>query len=162
MRLPIVPLLFASAAFANPAFRFSRRDGSVPALDGGHAAMSPNATGEYPRSTNKRSDGSMIGAYTLQTGNEYILKSVKSTDGGATWSPLGEVVGFTRDFVTSMQLTMLVYSFVEPQLRTTSTIRSLSSSRMDAYCTLTGTMTASTPAPKPFSASPYPTAMMVV
>jgi len=43
----------------------------------------------------KLDDGSMIGAYTLTTpqpDNELVLKSVKSTDGGQTWNPLGEVV----------------------------------------------------------------------
>lgn len=74
-----------------------RRNGAVPQAIGGSVAMSPNGTGTYPRSTNIMGGGVMIGAYTLLTGapdNESILKSVKSTDGGQSWKPLGEVVGY--------------------------------------------------------------------
>ncbi|KAF2704071.1 glycoside hydrolase family 93 protein [Pleomassaria siparia CBS 279.74] len=64
-----------------------------PALNGPRILMSPGEpSGEYPRSTSKMDDGSMIGGFTLTTTeNDLVLKSVKSIDGGASWQALGEV-----------------------------------------------------------------------
>lgn len=85
-------LVLGSTALASP-FHLSRREGSVPALNGAASVMDPGAA-EYPRSTNKNPDGSMIGAFTLTTGDsdpELVLKTIKSDDGGASWHALGEV-----------------------------------------------------------------------
>ncbi|KAF2789489.1 glycoside hydrolase family 93 protein [Melanomma pulvis-pyrius CBS 109.77] len=57
--------------------------------------MSPSVpSGEYPRSTNKQGDGSMIGGFALTTPeNDLVLKTVKSIDGGNSWQALGEFRG---------------------------------------------------------------------
>lgn len=61
---------------------------SVVALHGDPVSMSPVGGGTYPRA-NSLQDGSIIGAYTAFEHGYSIITLVRSTDGGATWSPLG-------------------------------------------------------------------------
>ncbi|KAL1610138.1 hypothetical protein SLS60_001803 [Paraconiothyrium brasiliense] len=85
-------ITFASTALATP-LHLSARAGSVPANNGAPAVMD-SGSAEYPRATNKFPNGTMIGAFTLTTPGdnpELVLKTVKSTDAGGSWSPLGEV-----------------------------------------------------------------------
>jgi hypothetical protein len=83
--------LFSSVAAAIP-FHLSSR-GSIPALDGAAAVMDPG-NAEYPRSTNRFPNGTMIGAFTLTTPDDdpvSVLKTVETEDGGRSWSALSEV-----------------------------------------------------------------------
>lgn len=56
------------------------RRGGVPTLVGNAVVF---GAGTYPRA-NRLSDGSIIGAYTAFSGGYNIIKTVRSTDGGAT------------------------------------------------------------------------------
>ncbi len=91
-------LLFSTLTLANPLRSSSLVGrGSVPVLNGGQVLMSPGVpSGEYPRSTNKQGDESMIGGFALTTPeNDLVLKTVKSIDGGNSWQALGEVVSLS-------------------------------------------------------------------
>lgn len=93
--------LFSSLVLATPSRPASiARRGTVPAYDGAQVIMSPGEkSGEYPRSTNKQADGSLIGAFAITTADtQMVLKSVKSTDGGKSWKALGEVVSLPHPY----------------------------------------------------------------
>ncbi len=86
-------LLFGALATASPLGSLSLlARGNEPALVRPAVGMSAICNeGEYPRSTNRLSDGRMIGACVQHEGDEDVLKTVLSTDGGKSWEPLGEV-----------------------------------------------------------------------
>lgn len=48
--------------------------------------------GVYMRAT-RLNDGSIIGGYAAQEGADHVLRVVKSTDGGNSWSAIGTVAG---------------------------------------------------------------------
>lgn len=48
------------------------------------------ASGTYPRAT-RLSDNSLLGIYTQTSGGNHILQTVRSTNNGASWTPLGIV-----------------------------------------------------------------------
>ncbi|KAK5069245.1 hypothetical protein LTR70_010477 [Exophiala xenobiotica] len=54
----------------------------VPQLVGSSVAMSSNATGGMPRSTDADENGSMIGTYNIKAVGQTILKTVYSAGSG--------------------------------------------------------------------------------
>ncbi|KAL8641893.1 MAG: hypothetical protein Q9228_001367, partial [Teloschistes exilis] len=58
-----------------------------PSMTGAPVSM---GAGTYPRAARLR-DGSMLGVYTAFESGYNIIRTVKSTNNGASWSPLGEV-----------------------------------------------------------------------
>ncbi|KAH8692805.1 glycoside hydrolase family 93 protein [Talaromyces proteolyticus] len=49
-----------------------------------------NPNGEYMRTTTI-TDGSILGGYAVQEGDNHVLRTAQSTDGGVTWTQLGIV-----------------------------------------------------------------------
>ncbi|KAL6712725.1 hypothetical protein ACLMJK_009663 [Lecanora helva] len=82
----IYSLLLSCSARPLETDTIEKRSG-VPKLAGSAVAF---GAGTYPRA-NRLSDGSLIGAYTAFSGGNNIIKTVRSTDGGATWQALGTV-----------------------------------------------------------------------
>ncbi|KAJ4299167.1 hypothetical protein N0V90_004411 [Kalmusia sp. IMI 367209] len=60
----------------------------VPVKDG--AAVVFGKSGTYPRAV-RLADNSLLGVYTQNAGGNHTLTTVKSTDNGASWNPLGIV-----------------------------------------------------------------------
>lgn len=79
--------LLLSACLAKPLPAVVKKRGTVANMVGSPAVF---GSGTYPRA-NTLSDGSIIGAYTAFSGGDNIIETVRSTDGGQTWQPLGEV-----------------------------------------------------------------------
>ena len=79
--------LFASS-LAAPAPQIHVRGNAVsPVLTGEEVVM---GSGTYPRA-NSLNDGSILAAYTAFENGNNIIRTVKSTDKGASWQPLGSV-----------------------------------------------------------------------
>ena len=79
--------LFASC-LAAPATRINaRRSAVTPVLIDGEVVM---GAGTYPRA-NFLKDGSILAAYTAFENGNNIIRTVKSTDNGASWQALGSV-----------------------------------------------------------------------
>lgn len=53
-------------------------------------------SGTYPRAV-RLADNSLLGVYTANGGGNRTITTVKSTDNGASWSSLGEVVSKSLD-----------------------------------------------------------------
>ncbi|KAF2791256.1 glycoside hydrolase family 93 protein [Melanomma pulvis-pyrius CBS 109.77] len=70
------------------ALLFSFAHGQAPKPVG--EAVLLGAGGTYPRAT-KLADGSLLGVYTHFDGGNSIITTVKSTDNGASWTPIGVV-----------------------------------------------------------------------
>ncbi|MCJ1443640.1 MAG: hypothetical protein MMC23_004139 [Stictis urceolatum] len=89
---PAVLRLSAFALLLTPhvlvALPFVRRDAAarVPSLSGAQTIM---GSGTYPRA-NFLQDGSIIGTYTAFEDGDSIITLTHSTDGGSTWSTIGE------------------------------------------------------------------------
>ena len=60
----------------------------APVKDGDAVVFGKDGT--YPRAV-RLADNSLLGVYTASGGGNHTLTTVKSTDNGASWSPLGEV-----------------------------------------------------------------------
>ncbi|RPD66328.1 glycoside hydrolase family 93 protein [Lentinus tigrinus ALCF2SS1-7] len=116
MRVPFLTLLATlfAVSYAAPPASFSshdinttnerrtnhalvRRAGLVPHVDPTAVDISPNGVaGAYPRVTSL-SDGTLLGSYTAFSGSTRILTVSQSTDGGKTFTALGEIARSTGD-----------------------------------------------------------------
>lgn len=85
--LSVIAILLTRHIFdALPTQERSPDAGVVPRLSGAPTFL---GAGTYPRA-NKLRDGSIIGAYTAFSGGQNIITIVRSTNGGASWSRVGE------------------------------------------------------------------------
>lgn len=66
----------------------------APVKDG--AAVVFGKSGTYPRAV-RLADKSLLGVYTASGGGNRTITTVKSTDNGASWSPLGQVGTYCPD-----------------------------------------------------------------
>lgn len=79
---------FLPSCLAAPAQQsYPRKIAVTPVLTGGEVVM---GAGTYPRA-NFLKDGSILGAYTAFENGNNVIRTVKSTDNGASWTALGSV-----------------------------------------------------------------------
>ena len=80
----LVVVVFPSIVFGVP---LSKQTGLSPSLNGPAVVF---GGGTYPRAT-RLADGSLLGTYTAFSNGKNIINTSKSTDNGATWTPIGTV-----------------------------------------------------------------------
>lgn len=83
----VATLALVGLASANPTSLEKRLPGRVIRA-GNPVVIDPQ--GEYIR-VSFMNDGSLLGGYAARDGNQKVLRVVRSTDGGNSWSRLGEV-----------------------------------------------------------------------